>query len=255
MESFWQGSIAFDGSVPAWLIGQTPGSNERLSGFGPEPSRAVGLVSPLIGLGARTSYTRRMSRRRQAKAPLLSASTKASLLALAAAAAVAWAVLWRETAATERVPPSHERRSRSEPEESRRSRSEPSRAAKPVPACFDKDPARCASMRASCKDSPGWMFVNCAATCNACEMLDPAVRCRLDRFNQTSGLPEGGLDALFERMIETADGQVEVLSRPPAGPWIFTIDGFLSDAQMKARGGRVAGPGQSSRAGRACVHS
>lgn len=192
----------------------------------------------------------RMSRRRQAKAPLLSASTKASLLALAAAAAVAWAVLWRETAATERVPPSHERRSRSEPDESRRSRSEPSRAAKPVPTCFDKDPARCASMRASCKDSPGWMFVNCAATCNACEMLDPAVRCRLDRFNQTSGLPEGGLDALFERMIQTADGQVEVLSRPPDGPWIVTIDGFLSDAQMEAGG--VAWR-QSSRAGRARV--
>mmetsp|Transcript_792 Transcript_792/g.2333 ORF Transcript_792/g.2333 Transcript_792/m.2333 type:complete len:214 (+) Transcript_792:22-663(+) len=191
-----------------------------------------------------------MSRRRQAKAPLLSASTKASLLALAAAAAVAWAVLWRETAATERVPPSHERRSRSEPDESRRSRSEPSRAAKPVPTCFDKDPARCASMRASCKDSPGWMFVNCAATCNACEMLDPAVRCRLDRFNQTSGLPEGGLDALFERMIQTADGQVEVLSRPPDGPWIVTIDGFLSDAQMEA-GGRAWR--QSSRAGRARV--
>jgi len=106
-------------------------------------------------------------------------------------------------------------------------------------ACSDRtSTSRCLQMRQQghCTAAPGWMAVNCAATCDMCEMKSSAVRCALDRFNRTTAIPEeeGSLDRLFQRIVaEYAPDGLIVHSRPPTGPWVVTLENFVSDAEIE----------------------
>ena len=108
----------------------------------------------------------------------------------------------------------------------------------PLPKdCTDQFGGQCPAMAAQghCTSSPGWMSVNCAAACDMCEMSKASVRCALTRYNRTAALPEGpdALDVLFERILaEHAELAPRVLSRPPAGPWIVTLDDFVTAAEI-----------------------
>ena len=89
-----------------------------------------------------------------------------------------------------------------------------------------------------CKRAPGWMTVHCAASCDACELLDPAVRCSREALNTTASGPafkNGELDALFEGLeAKWPQYRVEILSQPPAGPWIVKLHDFVQEEEIEA---------------------
>ncbi len=87
-----------------------------------------------------------------------------------------------------------------------------------------------------CEKNPGWMIVNCALSCNACDLRDPKRRCNKKFLNisEESIIAPGQLNQIFERIEENAGGKfgaVTVLSRDP---WVVTIDDFFSDKQAAA---------------------
>lgn len=99
---------------------------------------------------------------------------------------------------------------------------------------------------------------NCAPACRTCHLLDSRLRCPIEEGNELV-LGPGGLNALFERIADNADGKGEylkynprVLSRPetkadgtPApgvgnlydvkdGPWVVVLENFVSDTEADA---------------------
>ena len=84
--------------------------------------------------------------------------------------------------------------------------------------------------------APGLMAVNCAASCEMCEMSRSTVRCALDRFNRTAALEQSpeALDAFFERAVaENGQYSPTVHMRPPEGPWVVTFDDFVTEAEIE----------------------
>lgn len=84
-----------------------------------------------------------------------------------------------------------------------------------------------------CKKNPGWMTINCPASCDSCDLLDHKVRCNRDRL----GIPNnhvyapGDMDNMFSE-IEAKYGDqygVNVLS---TSPWVVTFDNFLTDVEI-----------------------
>jgi hypothetical protein len=69
--------------------------------------------------------------------------------------------------------------------------------------CKDRhETAHCAQLASTgeCERTPGWMSVMCAASCDACEMLDPTVRCDPERMGMVTepAIGAGDVDKLFE---------------------------------------------------------
>jgi hypothetical protein len=69
--------------------------------------------------------------------------------------------------------------------------------------CKDRhDTNHCAQLSASgeCDRTPGWMSVMCAASCDACVMLDPKIRCDPKRMGMSTepAVGPGDIDKLFE---------------------------------------------------------
>jgi hypothetical protein len=89
-----------------------------------------------------------------------------------------------------------------------------------------------------CAESPGWMVVHCAASCDACDLLDPAVRCSREALKTLESGPAfkvGELDAMFEGLkTRFPEYDVQELSRPPAGPWIVKFRNFVQDDEIDA---------------------
>merc|ERR1719401_3312019 len=113
-----------------------------------------------------------------------------------------------------------------------------------------------------CDENPLYMKMECAPACQSCDyILKMKEECALDPEGEDA-LVAGGMDALFERMVRVAaasDWQPTVLSRPrkerpspdmaaaPAlscdedkanpcdvrdGPWILTLDDFVSEEEV-----------------------
>mmetsp|Transcript_5321 Transcript_5321/g.6946 ORF Transcript_5321/g.6946 Transcript_5321/m.6946 type:complete len:501 (+) Transcript_5321:69-1571(+) len=106
--------------------------------------------------------------------------------------------------------------------------------AKPtVTSCSDRYPTRCTDYAAhgECDKNPGWMIINCPVSCNRCELLEKKKRCDSTFLNVSAEhvWKTGDLDALFEGMISDDKYNIEVLSRPPEGPWILQFEDFLSE--------------------------
>ena len=98
-----------------------------------------------------------------------------------------------------------------------------------------------------------YMRSNCAPACRTCHTLDARLRCPIEPGSGPI-LPPGGLNALFERLVDDADGSgrylqygPRALSRPrrntdgtPApgvganGPWVVVLDDFVSAAEAQA---------------------
>lgn len=102
--------------------------------------------------------------------------------------------------------------------------------------CKDRHPECKAFKRnGECKKNPGWMTVNCAASCLHCHLLDPAIRC-----NRTSlgvklepAYKPNDMNAMFEGLVEKYQSKygVTVVS---TSPWIVTFDNFISDDEVEA---------------------
>jgi len=96
---------------------------------------------------------------------------------------------------------------------------------------------RCAgfSAQGECTKNPGWMIVNCPKSCDACELLDPKVRCNRDRLgikNEHVYSP-GDMNAMFSSIQQTYGNMydINVLS---TDPWVVTFDNFLTDREIQA---------------------
>ena len=108
------------------------------------------------------------------------------------------------------------------------------------------------------------LFIECAPTCQTCDMIDINNRCPPLPDDTVPGLLPGGLNAMFERILATAPGNnthIEVIpegltnysvfvhSRPAPvegeadiskdldleqPPWLITFDNFLTDEECDA---------------------
>ena len=105
-----------------------------------------------------------------------------------------------------------------------------------VGSCDDRHD-RCVGFAAQgeCTKNPGWMTINCPKSCNACELLDPKVRCNRDRLgikNEHVYSP-GDMNAMFSSIQQTYGSMydINVLS---TDPWVVTFDNFLTDREIDA---------------------
>ena len=102
----------------------------------------------------------------------------------------------------------------------------------------DTDNARCHNFaaRGECTRNPGWMYVFCAASCQACELMDPKVRCNEERIGYTrrAAMEPGDLNSLFQHLpSRLPEYNTSYLSMPPLGPWIAQFDSFISDDEIE----------------------
>jgi prolyl 4-hydroxylase len=111
---------------------------------------------------------------------------------------------------------------------------------KPIEVSFDECKDRhqqCVGWanNGECIKNPGWMTVNCPASCNNCHLRDPAVRCDRARLNISTEpiYQPGDLDDMFSHIEENFHERfgVTIISR---SPWIVTFENFLSDVEIEA---------------------
>jgi prolyl 4-hydroxylase len=102
-------------------------------------------------------------------------------------------------------------------------------------ACLNKH-ANCVewSAEGECEANKKYMATSCAPACQTCHLLIFEERCPWTPTNDTNIWKAGDLDAMFERLLTTEiteKYEIEVLSRPPEGPWVVTLDNFLTDEE------------------------
>jgi len=105
-----------------------------------------------------------------------------------------------------------------------------------------------------CEAHKSIMQVRCAPACRTCDMLDIEKRCPVDHDKSKDIWGPGDLNAVFERIASGTSpvedlGPVEVLSRPrelrrlrqkgsgsrlPDGPWIVSMEEFLSAEECES---------------------
>lgn len=83
-----------------------------------------------------------------------------------------------------------------------------------------------------CNKNPEGMKRICAPACLTCDYLDVETRCALDP-NAPKAWEPGDLDAMFTRLSSEpylSRYDVQILSSPETtgGPWVITLDNFLS---------------------------
>ena len=108
-------------------------------------------------------------------------------------------------------------------------------SADPRDACQDRKPhCHVSAARGECDRNPGWMVVNCPASCNACDLRDPEVRCDRKRLNVSDEptYAPGDMSAMFRGLAEThPELGVNVLSTEP---WVVTFDTFMNASEADA---------------------
>jgi len=87
-----------------------------------------------------------------------------------------------------------------------------------------------------CEANPPYMLLQCAPACQTCHQLSFEHRCPYDKDGPKAWGP-GDLDKMFTRLT-TEDYYVErfeptVLSSPPNGPWVITLENVASEEQCK----------------------
>ena len=80
-----------------------------------------------------------------------------------------------------------------------------------------------------CDANPSYMNTNCAAACQTCEMLDISYRCPMSEATEDAWGP-GDLNEWFTNITtdEALKDRLTILSQPPDGPWVVTLEQFLS---------------------------
>lgn len=82
-----------------------------------------------------------------------------------------------------------------------------------------------------CDSNHAFMSINCGPVCFSCEYLHTTALCPVD-MNQRHAWYPGDLDRMFARIVE--EYPATVLSQPPSGPWVVTIDDFLTAEECQA---------------------
>jgi len=86
----------------------------------------------------------------------------------------------------------------------------------------------------ACVTHPGWMSTQCASTCHMCHLLDPKVRCNPSRLNvsRVPAVGPGDIEKMFTSLPERYPNHaVKILSREPEGPWIATLENFVTERE------------------------
>jgi prolyl 4-hydroxylase len=99
--------------------------------------------------------------------------------------------------------------------------------------CLNEEP-ECVEWAAlgECAINKKWMTTNCAPACRTCHLLIYEERCPWKPSNETNIWKQpGDLSRMFKKIITSPQYQkyqVQVLSKPPEGPYVVALDGFLS---------------------------
>ena len=89
-----------------------------------------------------------------------------------------------------------------------------------------------------CEANPDYMLMHCAPSCKTCHMIDFQFRCPLpENIPEIDAWKPGDLNKMFERILATYP-DVNIHSRPSAveaedGPWVLTLDNFLSENECE----------------------
>lgn len=114
--------------------------------------------------------------------------------------------------------------------------------------CKDRHNAKdCSEMaaRGDCVQSPGWMYVMCAASCGRCDMLDPKVRCDPSNTgaNTKNAMEPGDLNRMFATLAQRwpHKDKIEYLlngtnpdGSPSKTPWMVLFHDFVTDEEIAA---------------------
>lgn len=81
-----------------------------------------------------------------------------------------------------------------------------------------------------------WMVQFCSPVCHTCHLLHYETRCPVDK--STNVWKAGDLDSMFRRIVEDELYETHIWSQPSEspeedGPWIITIDNFLTDHEAQ----------------------
>lgn len=90
-----------------------------------------------------------------------------------------------------------------------------------------------------CQRNPGWMIINCPASCNneidACALRDPKLRCGPDNLDMSFKpiYAPGDMNKMFSSIPSRFSDRykVNVIS---TSPWVVTFDNFLTDDEINA---------------------
>jgi len=85
-----------------------------------------------------------------------------------------------------------------------------------------------------CDVNPSYMKLQCAPSCQTCEQLSFDKRCPYNKDAPTA-LNPGDLNKMFESIVsdERYKERLTVFSQPPSGPWIVTLDDFLTPEECQ----------------------
>ena len=135
-----------------------------------------------------------------------------------------------------------------------------------IESCRNTD-ARCSEWAVDdigCEENPKYMKQHCSPACQSCDyVLEMEEKCAYDPDGEDA-IEVGGMDELFERMIQTASDsnwQPTILSRPPkkpemnedgtnaplltcedditnpcnvpSGPWVITLEKFITPLEKQ----------------------
>lgn len=82
-----------------------------------------------------------------------------------------------------------------------------------------------------CEKNKGFMLTGCPRSCDTCDQLDPAVRCKRPASAQPA-IKEGDLEAMFANIVDSgkfAHMKPEVKSRDP---WMIYFDQFVTPDEI-----------------------
>jgi prolyl 4-hydroxylase len=102
--------------------------------------------------------------------------------------------------------------------------------------CFDRHTVcKQYASGGECEKNPGWMIINCPVSCNACELLDPAVRCDRKRLNMsdTPIYAPGDISYMFKTLNDRFGDSYNITIHSQ-DPWVATIDNFVTDDEVDA---------------------
>jgi hypothetical protein len=101
-------------------------------------------------------------------------------------------------------------------------------------SCSDRHQACTAFERSGeCSINPGWMIVNCPASCKACHLLDPKVRCDRATLNISTEpvYRPGDMLDMFSS-IERDFGSLYNITVLSTEPWVVVLDDFMTKEEV-----------------------
>lgn len=79
------------------------------------------------------------------------------------------------------------------------------------------------------------MIVNCPASCKACHLRDPKIRCDRQHLNISTEpiYAPGDMDEMFSTLIERL-GHMYEIKMESSSPWVFVFENFTTDEEAEA---------------------